>query len=61
MDIQEGEVFGLLSPNGSGKTATINCLLSLLSLDKGNIELFGKKMTPVSRAIKIRCRKSNPS
>lgn len=48
LDIKEGEVFGLLGPNGSGKTTTINCLLSLLAFDKGNIEIFGKKMTPVS-------------
>lgn len=46
LEIKEGEIFGLLGPNGSGKTTTINCLLSLLSYDKGNIELFGKKMTP---------------
>ncbi|MGN0620971.1 MAG: ABC transporter ATP-binding protein, partial [Porcipelethomonas sp.] len=52
LEIEEGEIFGLLGPNGSGKTTTINCLLSLLSFDKGNIEIFGKKMTPVSYDIK---------
>lgn len=52
LEIKEGEVFGLLGPNGSGKTTTINCLLSLLAFDKGNIEIFGKKMTPVSYDIK---------
>ena len=52
LEIKEGEVFGLLGPNGSGKTTTINCLLSLLSFDKGSIEIFGKKMTPVSYDIK---------
>ena len=31
LTIQKGEIFGLLGPNGSGKTTTINCLLSLLS------------------------------
>lgn len=46
LEIQEGEVFGLLGPNGSGKTTTINCILSLLSFDKGVIELFGRKMQP---------------
>ncbi len=46
LEIKEGEIFGLLGPNGSGKTTTINCLLSLLTYDKGNIEVFGKKMTP---------------
>ncbi len=52
LEIKEGEVFGLLGPNGSGKTTTINCLLSLLAFDKGDIEIFGKKMTPVSYDIK---------
>lgn len=46
LEIKEGEIFGLLGPNGSGKTTTINCLLSLLSYDKGIIEVFGRKMTP---------------
>ena len=52
LEIEQGEIFGLLGPNGSGKTTTINCLLSLLSFDKGDIEIFGKKMTPVSYDIK---------
>ena len=46
LEIKQGEVFGLLGPNGSGKSTTISCLLSLLAFDKGNIEVFGKKMTP---------------
>lgn len=52
LNIQEGEIFGLLGPNGSGKTTTINCLLSLLKYDKGNIEVFGKKMEPTAYDIK---------
>lgn len=52
LEIKEGEVFGLLGPNGSGKTTTINCLLSLLAFDKGSIEIFGKEMTPTSYDIK---------
>lgn len=46
LDIHEGEIFGLLGPNGSGKTTAINCLLSLLKYDKGTIEIFGQPMTP---------------
>ena len=34
LEIREGEVFGLLGPNGSGKTTTITCLLSLLEYQK---------------------------
>lgn len=46
LDIHEGEIFGLLGPNGSGKTTAINCLLSLLKYDKGIIEVFGRPMAP---------------
>ncbi len=52
LSIEEGEIFGLLGPNGSGKSTTINCLLSILEYDKGNIEIFGKTMTPSSYDIK---------
>ncbi|MGI6034054.1 MAG: ATP-binding cassette domain-containing protein [Coriobacteriales bacterium] len=45
LDIAPGEIFGLLGPNGSGKTTAINCILQLLSYDKGEIELFGQPMT----------------
>ena len=52
LDIHEGEIFGLLGPNGSGKTTAINCLLSLLKYDKGTIEVFGQLMTPESYQVK---------
>lgn len=52
LQIEEGEIFGLLGPNGSGKTTTINCILSLLSFDKGDIKVFGKEMKPTSYDIK---------
>lgn len=52
LNIREGEIFGLLGPNGSGKTTTINCILSLLKYDKGNITIFGKDMSPDSTDIK---------
>lgn len=52
LKIEEGEIFGLLGPNGSGKTTTINCILSLLTYDKGTIKVFGKNMRPDSYDIK---------
>ncbi len=48
LDIHEGEIFGLLGPNGSGKTTCINCILSLLNYDKGEIAVFGKPLNPDS-------------
>ncbi len=52
MEVEEGEILGLLGPNGCGKTTAINCILSLLSFDKGEIKVFGEKMTPNSYDIK---------
>lgn len=52
LDIKEGEIFGLLGPNGSGKTTALNCLLALLKYDRGDIRIFGKPMTPASYEIK---------
>lgn len=52
LEIDEGEIFGLLGPNGSGKSTAIGCLLSLLKYDKGNIEIFGRKMAPDNYEVK---------
>ena len=52
LSIKEGEIFGLLGPNGSGKTTTIHCILGLLSYDKGEIRVFGKKMKSSAYDIK---------
>ncbi len=52
LQVQEGEIFGLLGPNGSGKTTAINCILSLLKYDKGTIEIFDKPMDPNAYDIK---------
>ena len=54
LEIREGEIFGLLGPNGSGKPTTISCLLSLLAFDEGTVEVFGKPITPTSYDIKSR-------
>jgi ABC-2 type transport system ATP-binding protein len=40
--INEGEIFGFLGPNGSGKTTTIKMLVDLISMDSGSISVMGK-------------------
>ncbi|NLM96208.1 MAG: ABC transporter ATP-binding protein [Halanaerobiaceae bacterium] len=52
LEVFEGEILGLLGPNGCGKTTAINCILSLISFSKGEIEVFGQRMTPNSYDIK---------
>ncbi|MFQ5462102.1 MAG: ABC transporter ATP-binding protein, partial [Phycisphaerae bacterium] len=52
LEIQPGEVFGLLGPNGSGKTTTIKMLLGLLYPTSGRISVFGSAPTDV--AVKAR-------
>ncbi|NLU52602.1 MAG: ABC transporter ATP-binding protein [Clostridiaceae bacterium] len=54
LEVKEGEIFGLLGPNGSGKTTAINCILSLLKYDKGTIEVYGRQMSPDAYDIKRR-------
>jgi ABC-2 type transport system ATP-binding protein len=53
LEIRPGEVFGLLGPNGSGKTTTIKMLLGLLYPTRGRISLFGKSPSDVSVKARI--------
>jgi len=43
---------GCWGQTAPGKTTTINCILSLLEYDEGEIELFGQPMTPDAYHIK---------
>lgn len=52
LQVQEGEILGLLGPNGSGKTTTISAMLALVSYDSGDIHVFGKKMSNTAYDIK---------
>ncbi|MDD2533661.1 MAG: ABC transporter ATP-binding protein [Eubacteriales bacterium] len=52
LDVQAGEIFGLLGPNGSGKTTAIHCILSLLTFEQGTIDVFDCEMTPDAYELK---------
>lgn len=42
MQVNEGEIFGYLGPNGSGKTTTIKLLLSLIFPNSGTMKIMGE-------------------
>ncbi len=47
--VLRGQVFGLLGPNGSGKTTTIGMLLGLVRPSSGTVRLFGKELDHEAR------------
>lgn len=53
LEIRRGEIFGLLGPNGSGKTTTMKLLLGLLFPTSGKALLFGRDATDVSKNERI--------
>ena len=42
LDVPKGQVFGLLGPNGSGKTTTLGMILGVVSKTKGSYSWFGQ-------------------
>jgi ABC-2 type transport system ATP-binding protein len=43
LEVRRGEVFGLLGPNGSGKTTTMKLLLGLIRPTEGSAQVLGRK------------------
>ncbi|HEX2675773.1 MAG TPA: ATP-binding cassette domain-containing protein, partial [Polyangiales bacterium] len=53
-EVRAGEVFGLLGPNGCGKSTTLRVLCGLLVPDAGEILLDGERVEPGGRELRAR-------
>lgn len=49
LDIHKGDIFGILGPNGSGKTTTLGIILSVLNADSGTYSWFGEPNSKENR------------
>lgn len=45
LQVVEGGIYGFLGPNGAGKTTTLKLILGLLRKQRGEIYIFGKRLT----------------
>jgi branched-chain amino acid transport system ATP-binding protein len=55
IEIGEGERVGLIGPNGAGKTTFFNCLLGVIPIDRGSVELAGRDISglPVHKRARL--------
>jgi len=51
LSVQKGEMFGLVGPDGAGKTTTIRILCGLLGFDNGEVNLMDKNIKPHKQEI----------
>ena len=51
LDVREGDVYGFLGANGSGKTTTVRMLLGLVLPTEGEVELLGQRMPRAGRRV----------
>jgi ABC-type multidrug transport system ATPase subunit len=49
LEVKRGQVFGMLGPNGSGKTTTLGMLMGVVNPTAGDFTWFGEKATPEIR------------
>lgn len=44
--VKKGSIFALIGPNGAGKTTTIKCILDVISMNGGQVNIFGEPFKP---------------
>jgi len=51
LDVREGDIYGFLGANGSGKTTTVRMLLGLVLATSGEVELMGRSMPGSAKSV----------
>jgi len=51
LNVNDGEMFGLVGPDGAGKTTTIRVLCGLLKVDSGSVEVLGSELKKNKKVI----------
>lgn len=51
LNVRQGEIYGLLGPNGAGKTTILKMITTLIKPSRGEITIFGEKMSSRSHDI----------
>lgn len=54
LDVYEGQVLGLLGPNGCGKTTSLSCLMGLLEPKLGAVWMWGRRVSAMNPGAKTR-------
>jgi len=45
LTVKQGEIFGILGPNGSGKTTTLSIILDIIQAEQGSFQWFGESVS----------------
>lgn len=61
LSVGEGEVFGLLGPNGSGKTTFVKCCLNIIYPSSGHLEVLGRKPGHPATSLQLGYLPENPN
>ena len=49
MQVEKGQVIGLIGANGAGKSTTFKAILGLISVEQGNCMVFGKNVAQLDK------------
>jgi len=56
LDIRRGEIYGLIGPDGAGKSSLMKAIAGVLSFEGGSIEVFGQTIDSEAAAEKVKGR-----